>query len=90
MGENKLNARLDSGEDAVLRSRVLPDGDSAQSTEKIQLSGALGHIIPANLIYVPLGLADEGNSMTQQVVMLCAVMHELMKDVGDLLTPVTY
>lgn len=88
MGEKQLNACLDSGANiTALRSDALPAGYSGDSTGKVKLTGASGHIVPADLMCVPLGLAEEGSGMTQQIVMLCAVTDELTNDVGALLTP---
>lgn len=41
-------------------------------------------------MYDPLGLAEEGRGVTQQVVMIFAVTNELTKGVGALLMPAAY
>ncbi|XP_064475345.1 uncharacterized protein LOC135389211 [Ornithodoros turicata] len=87
VGDNLLTARLDSGADiTVLRRDAVSLADNEKESGQIRLKGAFGHIVPAQLVEVPLGIETE-NACMQQVLTQCAVTDELADGINALLTP---
>lgn len=88
--QNTGNARLDSGADVtVVRRSIVPEKWRENGSQKVQLRGAFGHVVDAELTEIPLGLEAE-RECAPQVLTLCAVTDELAVGIDVLLTPEDY
>ncbi|KAH6947535.1 hypothetical protein HPB50_019680 [Hyalomma asiaticum] len=86
----KFKACLDSGSEiTVLREGLIPTEAKLKGVGKVRLRGPFGHAVPADLVYVPLGLHSPEGGATSEVVELCAVTDKLGKGVDSLLAPCT-
>ncbi|XP_064468867.1 uncharacterized protein LOC135383261 [Ornithodoros turicata] len=88
-----VTARVDSGADVtVVHPRDLPAKCWAQAGGVVQLKGAFGAPVEAELRYLDIALKGEnrGVGVSPQCRILCAITSELSDDVGALITPQDY
>ncbi|KAH7981418.1 hypothetical protein HPB49_023991 [Dermacentor silvarum] len=80
-------ARIDSGADiTVIRASKVPSEILEQSSGHMEITGAFGQAVTADIMYVPLGLPCPLSNATQRVPLLCVVTPALATSTDVLLT----
>ncbi|KAH6928722.1 hypothetical protein HPB50_018773 [Hyalomma asiaticum] len=86
----KFKACLDSGSEiTVLREALIPTEAKLKGVGKVRLRGPFAHAVPADLVYVPLGMHSPEGGVSSELVELCAVTDKLGRGVDALLAPCT-